>query len=809
MKKLLLFGLLVVVTMMMPLVLNAQDWTAVYAKKYTYIDNMLLRGKLPASPKSVISTGSGAVWLLLQNGQPIMFKGRARGVDDINVNVNATLKLDSKAGLSMDVAVSATSSLAGLGFDPKQALTLVVTPSDIFYVGLNYLAYRSINDAQWFGFSIDPRLKRGTGEVEPLSFSFILGATQDKEGCLVLTGIQDNLPAIAKLNASKQWEYTTLPTVTIEALKQATPKQEEGPSFLGFTAVTAEDMRTKAPFPEEYILNHPVTDKNGDIWMVAGFQGRGGVWRLSQGELKQMIAKPPYNLAASAAGDVYVATTNGIEKVNTDGSTELLTNWHVRRFYIDANNVLWFVPQVKVTRTPSSATQTKALGALLTGGIDAANKVMNAEQDDPHRPFGDSNLRRYDFKDSVLTVISQENSPLVGEVTCIADDGKGTFYITASNALGVLKMPELAPEYKADWHVTYETLTPRRSYQQKTWIAACSNGAQGGIALSATAENAMLTFISASGEERQSEKIVIETKPKTFYSWSDFFSCMAADAKGAIYLGTRLNGLYKYEKSGAVSVPLDSKLAGNEIIALTADKNNNLWIATGKILAKYDGTTMTYFNKKNSGLTSNDLTALYVDANNALWVGTDGDGLFRFDGTTWTVFTKKSGQLKNNKIISLAGYDSMVYATSPSNLYAIQGNAFTPCNLNTVFLEKPLRNALFADESGNVFLATSLGARCLRADRALLNIGGRGKSLAGNIPLDSHAIVDRMLYAGGIVQFIVRADATHETPVSHGGGTQPSTPAPPDELKSINSDRLFTFQKNYLLEGKSSALLKK
>ncbi len=71
------------------------------------------------------------------------------------------------------------------------------------------------------------------------------------------------------------------------------------------------------------------------------------------------------------------------------------------------------------------------------------------------------------------------------------------------------------------------------------------------------------------------------------------------------------------------------------------DKNNILWFATPKGVARYDGKFTTMYNSSNSGIVKNDIANLDLDKNGfpiCLGLGVnskDGEALQRFDGTEW------------------------------------------------------------------------------------------------------------------------------------------------------------------------------
>ena len=61
------------------------------------------------------------------------------------------------------------------------------------------------------------------------------------------------------------------------------------------------------------------------------------------------------------------------------------------------------------------------------------------------------------------------------------------------------------------------------------------------------------------------------------------------------------------------------------------DSENQLWAATNQGLVKYDQTNFFNFRVGNSGLANNQILSVSVDMNENLWMGTAGGGLSIFN----------------------------------------------------------------------------------------------------------------------------------------------------------------------------------
>ncbi len=141
------------------------------------------------------------------------------------------------------------------------------------------------------------------------------------------------------------------------------------------------------------------------------------------------------------------------------------------------------------------------------------------------------------------------------------------------------------------------------------------------------------------------------------------------DQQGLVWIGTAGDGLFVYN-------PFSKKLTNyrhnpenphsirsNFVKAITADKQQNLWIGTrdGLELLSPGKKTFTHFvaSKDSTGLSHNAINALLPEADGSLWIGTYGGGLNRLirkkDGYYFKHFqkSKHSGSLSNDFVLSL------------------------------------------------------------------------------------------------------------------------------------------------------------
>jgi ligand-binding sensor domain-containing protein len=120
---------------------------------------------------------------------------------------------------------------------------------------------------------------------------------------------------------------------------------------------------------------------------------------------------------------------------------------------------------------------------------------------------------------------------------------------------------------------------------------------------------------------------------------SDSINCIAIDGLGNKWIGTRSEGLAKFDGTNwTVYNESNSDLPENYVYSLIIDESGNKWIGTccGG-LAKFDGLNWTIYDTSNSGLPSNWVSSLAIDGSGNKWIGT-GYGLAKFDDTYWNVY---------------------------------------------------------------------------------------------------------------------------------------------------------------------------
>jgi PAS domain S-box-containing protein len=113
------------------------------------------------------------------------------------------------------------------------------------------------------------------------------------------------------------------------------------------------------------------------------------------------------------------------------------------------------------------------------------------------------------------------------------------------------------------------------------------------------------------------------------------------DHSGAIWVGTDLEGVLRYQNGKITNYTTQNGLGSNATRGLTEDHHGNLWIGTRGGLSRYhDGRITTYTEK--DGMVDDSVQSLYLDADDVLWIATRR-GLSRFKSGRFTNYTAHDG----------------------------------------------------------------------------------------------------------------------------------------------------------------------
>ncbi|GIV59863.1 MAG: hypothetical protein KatS3mg043_0952 [Rhodothermaceae bacterium] len=180
---------------------------------------------------------------------------------------------------------------------------------------------------------------------------------------------------------------------------------------------------------------------------------------------------------------------------------------------------------------------------------------------------------------------------------------------------------------------------------------------------------------------------------------------LAHDRSGRIWMATG-KGLAVYDGTSLTAFRPDL-FAELRISALWVDRRDRLWVGTSQGLFRIEGDAITSFGREN-GL-AKPVMSLHEDREGNLWIGIDGMGLARFSPSPFLLFNSEHGLAEDGTWAILEDRHGHIwFGTSGSGVSRFDGQAFTTFTTadgltdNTVF-------ALFEDTSGTLWLGTGAG----------------------------------------------------------------------------------------------------
>ncbi|MEK7685195.1 MAG: two-component regulator propeller domain-containing protein, partial [Verrucomicrobiota bacterium] len=120
-------------------------------------------------------------------------------------------------------------------------------------------------------------------------------------------------------------------------------------------------------------------------------------------------------------------------------------------------------------------------------------------------------------------------------------------------------------------------------------------------------------------------------------------SSIVCDSKGTVWAGSfRGSSAWRFDGAGFQPLSATSGSFSNNVVGMSIDRDDSLWIATDAGAVRFDGKELTRITKSKGRLAQNMVQCVYRDRHNVLWFGTKA-GATRFDGAVWSTLTKADG----------------------------------------------------------------------------------------------------------------------------------------------------------------------
>lgn len=208
---------------------------------------------------------------------------------------------------------------------------------------------------------------------------------------------------------------------------------------------------------------------------------------------------------------------------------------------------------------------------------------------------------------------------------------------------------------------------------------------------------------------------------------NDFIRDIDVDSHGNVWIGNFISYLFKgsitkYDGTNWTTYTYDTLTGGwpvglvnPNIYRMAVDQGDNLWVATGGGVSKfnYASSTFTNFTDSTSGLPFNVVQCVAIDNNNNKWFGTD-QGLVKYDDATWTTYTTTDGLVDNNvSCVAVDANNNIWVGSSDYGVSMFNGSSWTTYTTADGLVSDAI-NYISCGPDGSVWFATYMGLSKLK-----------------------------------------------------------------------------------------------
>lgn len=157
---------------------------------------------------------------------------------------------------------------------------------------------------------------------------------------------------------------------------------------------------------------------------------------------------------------------------------------------------------------------------------------------------------------------------------------------------------------------------------------------------------------------------------------------------------------------------LNSNLPDSRRGIIEADRNKDIWVASGNELAKFVGTQWITYQVPDSLLFQDNIQGIVFDENNNLWIPNGSFGVVKFDGIQFTEFKHPSmeGYVANFHGGEQDNDGKIWQLNSQAHLSSFDGEEWTSFTPENSPLPEGINcTALGLDIFGNIWIGTSVG----------------------------------------------------------------------------------------------------
>ncbi|HPG41079.1 MAG TPA: two-component regulator propeller domain-containing protein [bacterium] len=193
---------------------------------------------------------------------------------------------------------------------------------------------------------------------------------------------------------------------------------------------------------------------------------------------------------------------------------------------------------------------------------------------------------------------------------------------------------------------------------------------------------------------------------------SNNIMAVTVDTSNNIWIGTYQNGITLLNGTIPVYYEVNSNNLSypNIINCIFTDQDNKIWVGTRGGTFIFDGQNTYFYDKKNSNIISNIVYAIKSDINKNVWCATDW-GLSVFDGLNWQSFTINNSDLQWKQIYDLdfEKNNKLWLAANGGGVYSYENNEFINYNSSNSGLLDNFILSAFVDSKNNKWFGSLYG----------------------------------------------------------------------------------------------------
>ncbi|MDR6242058.1 two-component regulator propeller domain-containing protein [Aureibacter tunicatorum] len=378
---------------------------------------------------------------------------------------------------------------------------------------------------------------------------------------------------------------------------------------------------------------------------------------------KGLSSNTIFNVVCDKLSNVWVATSNGLDKINEDGLVESYTKQNgystlgkVTALCVDRHNVLWIGTSEGVMK-------------MYDGNFSDFRKLPNVSRYEPTSIYEDSegnvwvSTYRDGFfilRDNIFEVFDQRHG-LGGKVVYAVAEAKNkeSYIVATSNGLFKGGGNEFKPYLRSQ--------LPSKAirdilidYDGNEWYCTTQG------LLKVTPEGVAKVFGLQTGFA------------------SDYIRNICQTQSGDIWIGTR-NGLHIIKKNGVQIIQEESGLINNYVLSIMEDSKGKIWVGTKGGISLFEGDRIENFTYKN-GLAGDVSFKIYEDKDGVIWAGANG-GLARYKDGVFRRINSSNGLYEDSAFQILEDDQGYFWVTCNTGIYKVlkaELNAFCESKIVSV-----------------------------------------------------------------------------------------------------------------------------